>query len=417
MTAIEIQGADAKAAAVMLMTCPTSVKNDALFRIADALQNSKELILSANALDMENARSGGMSPALMDRLALDTGRIDGIAKGVRDVAALSDPIGQVDKLETRPNGLEIGRKTVPLGVIAIIYEARPNVTVDAAVLCLKAGNAVILRGGKEAFRSNSAFVEIMRDAVRKAGLSEDSISLVKDTTRESVDGLLNLTKYVDVLIPRGGAGLISHVVAHSKVPVIETGIGNCHVYVESTATLDMAANIIFNAKCRRVSVCNAAETLLVDRSVADEFLPMAKLLLDTKDTELRGCEETVKILGDCVFAATEEDYFTEFLDYKLAVKIVGGLEEAIEHINRYGSKHSEAIVTNDYTASRRFLDEVDAAAVYVNASTAFTDGGEFGLGAEIGISTQKMHARGPMGLGQLTTSKFIIYGNGQVRPG
>jgi len=417
MTAIEIQGAAAKAAAVKLMTCATDVKNDALLRIANALEAQKQLILDANALDMENARAGGMSPALMDRLALDSGRIAGIAKGVREVIALPDPVGQVDKLETRPNGLVIGSMTVPLGVIAIIYESRPNVTVDAAVLCLKAGSAVILRGGKEAFNSNNAFVEIMREAVRDAGLPEDSVSLVQDTTRESVDDLLNLTDYIDVLIPRGGAGLINHVVANARVPVIETGVGNCHVYVESTADLNMAAQIVFNAKCRRVSVCNAAETLLVDRAVADEFLPMAKLLLDTKNTELRGCGETAAILGDCVIPATDADYFTEFLDYILAVKIVGGLDEAIAHISKYGSKHSEAIVTNDYTASRRFLGEVDAAAVYVNASTAFTDGGEFGLGAEIGISTQKMHARGPMGLNQLTSSKFIIYGDGQVRPG
>ena len=415
MTAIEIQGSAAKAAASKLMTCPTSIKNIALLSIANALEEKKQQIMEANALDMENARKNGMSPSLMDRLALNSERIDDIAKGVREVAALTDPIGQVDKLETRPNGLVIGRKTVPLGVIAIIYEARPNVTVDAAVLCLKAGNSVILRGGKEAFNSNNAFTEIMREAVSGAGLPADAISLVQDTTRESVDTLLNLTEYINVLIPRGGAGLINHVVANARVPVIETGVGNCHVYVESSADLDMAANIIFNAKCRRVSVCNAAETLLVDAAVAEAFLPMAKKLLDSKNTELRGCPETVRILGDSVKPASDEDYYTEFLDYILAVKVVGGFDEAVAHIGKYGSSHSEAIVTSDYNASRRFLDEVDAAAVYVNASTAFTDGGEFGLGAEIGISTQKMHARGPMGLSQLTSSKFIIYGAGQVR--
>ena len=415
MTAIEIQGAAARASAAKLMTCSAKIKNEALIKIADALMEKKQAILDANGLDMENARKSGISAALMDRLALDSGRIDGIANGVLEVAALSDPVGQVDKLEKRPNGLVIGRKTVPLGVIAIIYEARPNVTVDAAVLCLKAGNAVILRGGKEAFNSNNAFAAIMREAIADAGLPEDSISLVQDTSRESVDALLCLTEYVDVLIPRGGAGLIKHVVQNAKVPIIETGVGNCHVYVESSADLNMAAKIIFNAKCRRPSVCNAAETLLVDRAVAANFLPMAKKLLDEKCTQLLGCAETESILGKCVAPATDEDYYTEFLDYILAVKVVGGPEEAIAHIGKYGSMHSEAIVTNDYAASQKFLDEVDAAAVYVNASTAFTDGGEFGLGAEIGISTQKMHARGPMGLSQLTTSKFIIYGNGQVR--
>ena len=415
MTAIEIQGAAAKAAASKLMICGTTDKNRALLCIADALSDRKQLILDANAIDMENARNGGMSPAMMDRLALDSGRIDGITQGVREVVGLADPIGRVDRLETRPNGLVIGRKTVPLGVIAIIYEARPNVTVDAAVLCLKAGSAVILRGGKEAFNSNNAFVDIMREAVGISGLPADSVSLVQDTTHGSVDELLNASKYIDVLIPRGGAGLINHVVANARVPVIETGIGNCHVYVESSADLDMAAKIIFNAKCRRVSVCNAAETLLVDKSVANEFLPMAKGMLDTKNVELRGCPETLRILGSGVIPVAEDDFYTEFLDYILAVKVVSGFDEAVAHISKYGSGHSEAIVTNDYNTARRFLDVVDAAAVYVNASTAFTDGGEFGLGAEIGISTQKMHARGPMGLDELTTSKFIIYGNGQVR--
>ena len=398
------------------MLCPADIKNKALLNIADALEEKKRLILDANEIDKENARKNGMSEALLDRLSLDPGRIDAVARGVREVAALNDPVGQTDKLETRPNGLVIGRKTVPLGVIAIIFESRPNVTVDAAVLCLKAGNAVILRGGKEAFRSNNMFVEVMREAVREAGLPEDSISLVQDITHDSVDALMNLTQYVDVLIPRGGAGLIGRVVSNSRVPVIETGVGNCHVYIEASADLDMAADIIYNAKCRRPSVCNAAESLLIDRAVASEFLPMAKAKLDMKNTELRGCPETQSILGPSVLAASDEDYYTEFLDYILAVKVVGGFEEALAHISKYSSKHSEAIVTNDYNASRRFLDEVDAAAVYVNASTAFTDGGEFGLGAEIGISTQKMHARGPMGLNQLTSSKFVIYGNGQVRP-
>ena len=413
---LENQAKAAKAASVVLMNSSTKQKNDALMNIASALEERKQTILQANEPDMQAARENGMSEALIDRLALTPGRIDGIAKGVREVAELSDPIGGVDKLEKRPNGLVVGRKAVPFGVIAIIYESRPNVTVDAAVLCLKAGNAVILRGGKEAFNSNNALVEIMREAVRGAGLPESCITLVQDTSRESVNALMNLTEYIDVLIPRGGVGLISHVVSNSKVPVIETGAGNCHVYVESTADLKMAADIIFNAKCRRVSVCNAAETLLVDSSIAETFLPMAKALLDTKNVELRGCEKTAKILGGCVKPVTEEDYYTEFLDYILAVKVVAGIDEAIGHIGKYGSNHSEAIVTGSYAASQRFLNEIDSAAVYVNASTAFTDGGEFGLGAEIGISTQKMHARGPMGINQLTSSKFIIYGDGQIRP-
>lgn len=415
MTAIEKQGALAKEAALRLMTCGTAEKNKALFAIAQALSEKKEKIIEANAVDMAKAKESGMSASLMDRLMLDARRIDAIAESVRQVAALEDPVGKVDNMTTRPNGLIIGRRRVPLGVIAIIYESRPNVTVDAAVLCLKAGNAVILRGGKEAFNSNNALTELMRSALKEAGLPEDAVSLVQDTTHDSVDALLNLTGYVDVLIPRGGAGLIRRVVENAKVPVIETGVGNCHVYIESSADLKMGAEIIYNAKCSRPSVCNAAETLLVDRSIAAEFLPMAKKLLDQKNTQLRGDGETIAILGDSVIPAAEEDWHTEYGDYILAVKVVGGLDEAVAHINKYGSKHSEAIVTNNYAAAQRFLDEVDAAAVYVNASTRFTDGGEFGLGAEIGISTQKMHARGPMGLEQLTSVKYIVYGNGQVR--
>lgn len=402
-------------AARTLMTCGTNSKNKALLAIAQALTENKLKIIEANAQDMEKAKENGMSASLMDRLMLDSKRIDDIADGVREVAALDDPIGQVDKMATRPNGLIIGRKKVPLGVIAIIYESRPNVTVDAAVLCLKAGNAIILRGGKEAFNSNNALTDIMRQALSASGLPEASVSLVQDTTRESVDEIMRLSSYIDVLIPRGGAGLIRHVVENSKVPVIETGVGNCHIYVEASADLKMGAEIIYNAKCSRPSVCNAAETLLVDRSIAEQFLPMAKMLLDQKNTQLRGDAATANILGNCIVAANDDDYSTEFGDYILAIKVVEGLDEAIAHINKYGTQHSEAIVTNDYTASQRFLDEVDAAAVYINASTRFTDGQVFGLGAEIGISTQKMHARGPMGLEQLTSSKYIIYGNGQVR--
>jgi glutamate-5-semialdehyde dehydrogenase len=415
MTELEKLGAGAKKASRILMTSGTAVKNSALLKIAEKICDNMDDILAANAVDMENAVKSGMRQSLLDRLALTPDRIRGIADGVRQVAALDDPIGQIDKMATRPNGLVIGRKKVPLGVIAIIYEARPNVTVDAAVLCLKAGNAVILRGGKEAINSNTAFANIMRSAVAEAGLPEDCISLVSDTSRASAQELMLLTEYVDVLIPRGGAGLIKSVVENAKVPVIQTGVGNCHVYVDSDADLDMGAQIIFNAKCSRPSVCNAAETLLVARDIAPKFLPKAKALLDTKNTQLRGCPETRAILGDSVVPATEEDYYTEFGDYILAVKVVSGVEEAIEHINKYNTGHSEAIVTNNYANSQRFLDAVDAAAVYVNASTRFTDGGEFGLGAEIGISTQKMHARGPMGLEQLTSSKFIIYGSGQIR--
>ena len=415
MTPIEKQGAAAKIAAGFLMSCSTGDKNKALLLIAERICDSTRQILQANQEDLEQARAAGMRQTMLDRLALTEQRIAGIADGVRQVAALEDPIGKVEQMDVRPNGLVIGRKRVPLGVIAMIYEARPNVTVDAAVLCLKSGNAVILRGGKEAYRTNACLTEIMRGALRDSGLPEDCVALVSDTSRDSARELMELTAYIDVLIPRGGAGLIRTVVENAKVPVIQTGVGNCHVYVDSTADLDMGAEIIFNAKCSRPSVCNAAETLLVARDVAAAFLPKAKALLDTKLTQLRGCPETIAILGDSVRPATEEDYYTEYGDYILAVKVVSGLDEAIAHINKYNTGHSEAIVTDSYENAQRFLNEVDAAAVYVNASTRFTDGGEFGLGAEIGISTQKMHARGPMGLAQLTSTKYIIYGNGQVR--
>ena len=414
MTNINTQGSAAKVAARSLATAGTAKKNAALSAIAAALRTSTAAILAANAEDMASARASGMRESLLDRLELTAARINDIASGVEEIIALPDPVGRIEDFTTRPNGLQIGRKKVPLGVIAFIYEARPNVTVDAAALCLKSGNAVILRGGKEAFRSNSAFVELMREAIAGAGLSADCVSLVQDTTRQSVNDLMNLVGIVDLLIPRGGAGLINHVCANSKVPVVQTGVGNCHVYVEKSANLQMAAEIIFNAKCQRPSVCNAAETLLVDVAIATEFLPMAKTLLDTKNTELRCCPEALKILPSAK-PASDEDWEMEFGDYILAVKVVNGLDEAIAHITQYSTGHSESIVTENYTASQRFLDEIDAAAVYVNASTRFTDGGVFGLGAEIGISTQKMHARGPMGLEQLTSSKFVVYGSGQVR--
>ena len=415
MTILEGQGLAAKAAARVLSVADAALKNRALEAIAQTLLDRQEEILTANAQDLAAARESGMRQSLQDRLALDEKQIAGIVEGVRQVAALPDPIGEVTRMSTRPNGLTIGKRRVPLGVIGIIYEARPNVTVDAAALCLKSGNAVLLRGGKEAFRSNQAFVAVMRDALEGAGLPRDCVALVTDTSRESANELMGLTEYLDVLIPRGGAGLIRSVVENARMPVIETGVGVCHVYVHEGADLDMAARIIHNAKTSRPSVCNAAECLLVDRGIARDFLPMAWQLLQTKDVELRGCPETRAILGDFVKPASEADWDTEFGDYILAVKVVGGFDEATDFIAAHGSGHSEAIVTNDYIAAQRFLDVVDAAAVYVNASTRFTDGFEFGLGAEIGISTQKMHARGPMGLEELTSSKFIIYGTGQVR--
>ena len=416
MTVLELQGKAAKEAARTLAVAGTDLKNKALDAICMALVRRQDEILAANELDLAIAKRNGMSAAMLDRLTLTAGRIDGIVEGVAQVAALPDPIGQVTKMERRPNGLIIGRRRVPLGVVGIIYEARPNVTVDAAALCLKSGNAVILRGGKEAIGSNRTAVAIMRDALESVGLSADCINLVADTSRESANELMNLTEYLDVLIPRGGKGLIQSVVKNAKVPVIETGSGVCHVYVDAAADQEMAAEIIFNAKCSRPSVCNAAECLLVHKDVAWEFLPKAWELLKTKNVELRGDRLTREILGEVtVIPATEADWDTEYGDYKLAVRVVEDVDEAMEFIAQHSTGHSEAIVTENYTVAQRFLDEVDAAAVYVNASTRFTDGFEFGLGAEIGISTQKMHARGPMGLEELTSSKYVIYGNGQVR--
>ncbi|MDU1323980.1 MAG: glutamate-5-semialdehyde dehydrogenase [Clostridiales bacterium] len=415
MTILETQGLAARHAERVLAVAGTAQKNRALEAIARALKERESAILAENQKDLAAARESGMKASLLDRLALSPQRIDGIVEGVRQVAALPDPIGCVTRMEKRPNGLVIGKRRVPLGVIGIIYEARPNVTVDAAALCLKSGNAVILRGGKEAFRSNKAFVAVMRDALEAAGLPRDCVALVEDTSRVSAQELMGLTGYLDVLIPRGGAGLIRTVVENARVPVIETGVGVCHVYVDGEADLDMGARILYNAKTSRPSVCNAAECLLVHAQVAEAFLPKAKALLDQKNVELRGCPRTCAILGEGVQPACEADWDTEFGDYILAVKVVKDAGEAIDFINAHGSGHSEAIVTNNYFTAQRFLDQVDAAAVYVNASTRFTDGFEFGLGAEIGISTQKMHARGPMGLEELTSSKYIVYGTGQVR--
>jgi glutamate-5-semialdehyde dehydrogenase len=415
MTELEKKGQLAKKAAMALMTADTASKNRALSEMAKAISSRAGEVLAANKKDTDAAVQSGITKALLDRLTLTEERIKGIVDGINEIIALPDPVGEVLEKTLRPNGLEIERRSVPLGVIGIIYEARPNVTVDAAALCLKAGNAVILRGGKEAFNSNLAFVSIMRDALEKAGLPRDCVALVEDTSRQSAMELMQLSDYLDVLIPRGGAGLIKSVVENSKVPVIETGVGVCHVYVDRDADLEKAANIIFNAKCSRPSVCNAAETLLVDESVAERFLPMAKAKLDTKNVELRGCERTREILGDVVIPATDADYRTEFGDYILAIKLISGLDEAIDFVNEYGTGHSESIVTENKEAAEKFLNGVDAAAVYTNVSTRFTDGGEFGLGAEIGISTQKLHARGPMGLRQLTSSKFVIRGDGQIR--
>ncbi|MCC8129200.1 MAG: glutamate-5-semialdehyde dehydrogenase [Clostridiales bacterium] len=415
MTPIELQGQAAKSASRVLAVAGTGLKNAALEAIAQALLAHTDDILAANAQDMAAAKASGMSVSLQDRLALNEGRIRGMAEGARQVAALPDPIGAVTRESVRPNGLRIARRRVPLGVIGIIYEARPNVTVDAAALCLKSGNAVILRGGKEAFHSNQALTEIMRAALADAGLPADSVALVQDTTRASSTELMNLTEYLDVLIPRGGRGLIRAVTANAKVPVIRTGEGVCHTYVDRAADLEMACRIVRNAKCSRPSVCNAMECLLVDSAVAGEFLPMVVPYLDEYHVELRCDERGKAILGDRAVAATEEDWDTEYGDYILAVRVVDGVQEAIDFCNLHGTGHSEAIVTDSYAAAQKFLDEVDAAAVYVNASTRFTDGGEFGLGAEIGISTQKMHARGPMGLEELTSSKFVVYGDGQIR--
>ena len=415
MTALQQQGQAAKDAAYVLSTAGTARKNAALAAIADTLAQHQSQWLEANAQDVAAAKEAGIRPAMLDRLTLTPERIAGIVEGVRQVAALPDPIGRVDKMETRPNGLIIGRRRVPLGVIAIIFEARPNVTVDAAALCLKSGNACILRGGKEAIRSNRCAAELMSQALHTAGLPEDCISLVQDTSHETARELMHLNDFVDVLIPRGGAGLIRAVAKEASVPVIRTGEGVCHIYIDNEADLDMGARILFNAKCSRPSVCNAAECVLVHQDVAADFWKRALPLLDEKQVELRADAAAMEILGQRAVPAAESDWDAEYGDYILAVRTVRDMDEAVTFINRHGTGHSEAIITRNYFKAQHFLDYVDAAAVYVNASTRFTDGGEFGLGAEIGISTQKMHARGPMGLEELTSCKYVIYGEGQVR--
>ena len=396
-------------------TLGTNKKNAALLAIADALEANREQIKAANELDIEAGRKNGLNEGLIDRLTLDDSRIDGVAEGCRQVAALPDPVGEVTEMKVTPNGLKIGKKRVPMGVIGIIYEARPNVTVDAAALCFKAGSACVLRGGKEAFHSNQCLMGIMRDAVAACGLSPDILNLVEDITHEGANVMMQANGLIDVLIPRGSSRLIQAVVKTATVPVIETGVGNCHVYVDASADIDMALDILENAKCQRISVCNAVESLLVHRDIAAQFLPKAKARLDAHNVIWHGCPETCTMLGDGIMPAADEDYGMEYLNYEISCKVVDSADAAIAHINHYNTGHSECIVTRDYFHAQKFLDQVDAAAVYVNASTRFTDGGEFGFGAEIGISTQKLHARGPMGLKELTSNKYIIYGEGQIR--
>ena len=408
-------GKNAREAEKSLRSLSTAKKNEALAAVAQRLVEKADVLLKANEEDVANGRKNNMKESLVDRLMLTKERIEGMAEGLRQLVDLEDPIGEVLGMKKRPNGLLIGQKRVPLGVIGIIYEARPNVTADAFGLCFKTSNAVILKGGSDAIHSNQAIVDCIRETLKEHGVTEDAVQLIGDTSRETAAEFMKLDEYVDVLIPRGGAGLIHAVVSQSTIPVIETGTGNCHIYVDETADLSMAADIVMNAKTQRIGVCNACESLLVHNSVKDQFLPVLAQRLQEKNVEMRADEEALALMPGAV-PATEKDWGTEYLDYILSIKVVYSVDEAIEHINRYNTGHSEAIITNSYENAQKFLDEVDAAAVYVNASTRFTDGFEFGYGAEIGISTQKLHARGPMGLLALTTTKYIIYGNGQVRP-
>ena len=414
MSSLISLGKKAKEASYILGNLSSKDKNDALYAMADFLIENSKIIIEANKKDLETSRIKGTSESMLDRLALNEARIEGMANGLRQVAALEDPVGEVLGMWTRPNGLQIGKKRVPMGVIGIIYEARPNVTSDAAGLCFKSGNAVILRGGSEAINSNKAIAEALREGLKSVGLVEDAVQLVEDTSREVATEMMKLNDYIDVLIPRGGSGLIKAVVNNATVPVIETGTGNCHIYVDEDCDFEMAKNIIINAKTSRPSVCNAAEKLLINEKIAGKFMPIIFEALRENGVEIRG-DESLKALDDSVILASEEEWYNEYLDYTIGVKIIKDIDEAINHINKFGSGHSEAIVTKSYEASQIFLQKVNAAAVYVNASTRFTDGEEFGFGAEIGISTQKLHARGPMGLKELTTIKYIIFGNGQIR--
>ena len=407
-------GINAKEAENTMRTITTDQKNQVLAAVADHLIASTDKLLEANAVDVANAKQNHMPEGLVDRLMLSPERFEGLAEGLRQLVALEDPIGEVTGMKKRPNGLLIGQKRVPLGVVGIIYEARPNVTADAFGLCFKTGNVVILKGGSDAIHSNEAIVDCIRESLKACGITENAIQLIADTSRETAAEFMKMNEYVDVLIPRGGKGLIKAVVNQSTIPVIETGTGNCHIYVDESADLDMAVNIILNAKTQRVGVCNACESLLVHANVKEKLLPVLAQKLKEKHVEMRADKEAHELMPGSV-DATEEDWGTEYLDYILSIKVVYSVDEAIAHINHYNTGHSEAIITNDYTNAQKFLDEVDAAAVYVNASTRFTDGFEFGYGAEIGISTQKLHARGPMGLLALTTTKYIIYGNGQIR--
>lgn len=414
MPTLQEIGQKAQEAKPSLQTLETLKKNAALEAVADALLKESDTILKENEKDIEAARANQMKEGLVDRLLLTRARIEGMAEGLTQLVALEDPIGEVLSMKKRPNGLMIGQKRVPLGVVGIIYESRPNVTADAFGLCFKTGNAVILKGGSDAIHSNKAIVSVIRKALAAQNITGDAIQLIEDSNRETTTAFMKLNQYVDVLIPRGGAGLIKAVVNNSTIPVIETGTGNCHIYVDETADLNMAIDIIFNAKTQRIGVCNACESIVVHKNVINDLLPALKKRLDEKRVELRGDKPAMDAAAG-VLPACEEDWGSEYLDYILSVKTVDSIEDAISHINKYNTGHSEAIITNDYAHSQKFLEEIDAAAVYANASTRFTDGFEFGFGAEIGISTQKLHARGPMGLLALTTTKYIIYGNGQIR--
>lgn len=411
---LERLGINAKEAEKTLMVASSEKKNQALKKIAEGLIENTDKIIEANKVDLENGEKNGMAKSMLDRLKLDKERIEGMAKGVLDVATLPEPVGRILSATERPNGLRIEKVSTPIGVITVIFEARPNVTSDAAALCLKSGNTVILRGGKEAINSNKTIAKVMRQAVKEAGMPEDVIQLVEDTSRESANELMKMNEYVDVLIPRGGAGLIQAVVKNATVPVIETGVGNCHIYIDKNADLKKAVDIVFNAKTSRPSVCNAAESLLIHKDIAKEALVAIKNKLDEKDVTLVGDSKAREIIPD-MEKATDADWATEYLDYKMSVKIVDSVEEAIDHIYKYSTGHSECIVTENAGTAEKFMNQVDSAAVYLNASTRFTDGGEFGFGAEIGISTQKLHARGPIGLPELQSFKYKIYGDGQIR--
>ena len=413
-------GQNAKEAENMLRTITTNKKNQVLAAVAEHLVECTDELIKANAVDVENGKKNNMPEGLVDRLLLTPERIQGMAEGLQQLVALEDPIGEVTGMKKRPNGLLIGQKRVPLGVIGIIYEARPNVTADAFGLCFKTGNVVILKGGSDAIHSNEAIVKCIRETLKANDITENAIQLIQDTSRETAAEFMKMNEYVDVLIPRGGAGLIRAVVNQATIPVIETGTGNCHIYVDEGADFDMAIRIILNAKTQRIGVCNACESLVLHEKIADAFLPKLMKRLAEKEVEVHGDEKVMQIADGCVkkellVPATEEDWGREYLDYKISAKVVSSVDEAIAHINKYNTGHSEAIITNNYSNAEKFLNEIDAACVYVNASTRFTDGFEFGFGAEIGISTQKLHARGPMGLIALTSTKYIIYGNGQIR--